>query len=130
MRTFCNRNTFCNRYRHKKVRIFGKFAFFLFLCILVRFYIVVVYCFFALTKIQSNYYRTNFFCLFLSLSHDNFRLRLFIRNFAPQPDEEAGSAEEQPASNMAVPALEAVFKEPPRPWAAYCIQMGFSAKKT
>jgi hypothetical protein len=81
--------------------------------------IVNVCCLFALTKIQSNYYRTNFFCLFLSLSHDNFRLRLFIRNFAPQPDEEAGSAEEQPASNMAVPALEAVLQEPPRPWAAY-----------
>ena len=29
MRTFCNRNTFYNRYRHKKVRIFGKFAFIL-----------------------------------------------------------------------------------------------------
>ena len=29
MRTFCNRNTFYNRYRHKKVRIFGKFAFML-----------------------------------------------------------------------------------------------------
>lgn len=43
----------------------------------------------------------------------------FIRNFAPQPDEETGSAEEQPASNMAVPALETVFQEPPRPWAAY-----------
>ena len=27
-------------------------------------------------------------------------------NFAVQPDEETGSAEEQPASNMAVPALE------------------------
>ena len=77
MRTFCNRNTFYNRYRHKKVRIFGKFAFILLLCILVRFYIVVVYCFFASTKIQSNYYRTNFFCLFdtiFFLSSPNFAL--------------------------------------------------------
>ena len=28
MRTFCNRNAFYYRYRHKKVRIFGKFAFY------------------------------------------------------------------------------------------------------
>jgi hypothetical protein len=33
---------------------------------------------------------------------------LYFGNFAPQPDEEAGSAEEQPASNMAVPTLKAV----------------------
>ena len=32
MRTFCNRNAFYYRYRHKKVRIFGKFAFFVYLC--------------------------------------------------------------------------------------------------
>ena len=32
----------------------------------------------------------------------------FFRIFAPQPDEETGSAEEQPASNMAVPTLKAV----------------------
>jgi high-affinity K+ transport system ATPase subunit B len=70
----------------------------------------------ALTKIQSNYYRTNFFFVFIS-----FYLHLYVlfANFAPQPDEETGSAEEQPASNMAVPTLEAVFQEPPRPWAAH-----------
>ena len=50
--------------------------------------------------------------------------RPFIRNFAPQPDEETGSAEEQPDSNMAVPALETVFQEPLRPWAAYLIPDG------
>ena len=33
---------------------------------------------------------------------------LCFRNFAPQPDKETGSAEEQPASNMAVPTLKAV----------------------
>ena len=32
MRTFCNRNAFYYRYLHKKVRIFGKFAFLLYLC--------------------------------------------------------------------------------------------------
>jgi hypothetical protein len=58
------------------------------------------------------------------------RISHFFRNFAVQPDEETGSAEEQPASNMAVPTLESVFQEPPRPWAAYCFQMGYSAKKT
>ena len=41
-----------------------------------------------------------------------------------QPDEETGSAEEQPDSNMAVPALETVFQEPLRPWAAYLIPDG------
>jgi hypothetical protein len=60
-----------------------------------------------------------FSCLSHSLSRDNSMFKHFIRNFAPQPDEETGSAEEQPASNMAVPALETVFQEPPRPWAAY-----------
>jgi hypothetical protein len=64
--------------------------------------IVNVYCFFALTKIQTNYYRTNFF---LILFHNNLPLCGFFLNFAPQPDEETGSAEEQPASNMAVPTL-------------------------
>ena len=71
---------------------------------------------FAVTKIQSNYYRTNFFFVFIS---PYLHLYVLFRNFAPQPDEETGSAEEQPASNMAVPALETVFQEPPRPWAAY-----------
>ena len=71
------------------------------------------------------------FCYFFSiLFHNNLQVRGFIRNFAPQPDDETGSAEEQPASNMAVPTQEAVFQEPPRPWAAYWFQMGFSAKKT
>jgi hypothetical protein len=70
----------------------------------------------AVTKIQSNYYRTNFFYAF-SLSY--LHIYVLFGNFAPQPDEETGSAEEQPASNMAVPALEAVFQEPPRPWAAH-----------
>jgi hypothetical protein len=70
----------------------------------------------ALAKIQSNYYRTNFFrVLFLFYLH----IYVLFGNFAPQPDEETGSAEEQPASNMAVPTLEAVSQEPPRPWAAY-----------
>jgi len=55
---------------------------------------------------------------------------VFFANFAAQPDEETGSAEEQPASNMAVPTLEAVFQEPPRPWAAYRFLAGLSAKKT
>ena len=72
--------------------------------------------YFALTKIQSNYYRTNFFLLFFSFY---LHLHVLFGNFAPQPDEETGSAEEQPASNMAVPTLEAVFQEPPRLWAAY-----------
>ena len=67
--------------------------------------IVNVCCLLALTKIQSNYYRTNFF---RQLSSQQFLLCLYFRNFAPQPDEETGSAEEQPASNMAVPTLKAV----------------------
>ena len=67
--------------------------------------IVNVCCLLALTKIQSNYYRTNFF---RQLSSQQFLLCLYFRNFAPQPDEETGSAEEQPASNMAVPMLKAV----------------------
>ena len=71
---------------------------------------------FAVTKIQSNYYRTNFFLIFVS---SYLHLYVLFGNFAPQPDEETGSAEEQPASNMAVPTLEAVFQEPPRPWAAH-----------
>ena len=72
--------------------------------------------YFAVTKIQSNYYRTNFFFVFIS---PYLHLYVLFRNFAPQPDEETGSAEEQPASNMAVPTLEAVFQEPLRPWAAF-----------
>jgi hypothetical protein len=75
-----------------------------------------MFCLLALAKIQSNYYRTNFFLLFISL---HLHFYVLFGNFVPQPDEEAGSAEEQPASNMAVPALEAVLQEPPRPWAAY-----------
>ena len=42
------------------------------------------------------------------LSSQQFLFCLYFRNFAPQPDEETGSAEEQPASNMAVPTLKAV----------------------
>ena len=89
--------------------------------------IVNVCCLFALTKIQSNYYRTNFF---RQLSSQQFLLCLYFRNFAPQPDEETGSAEEQPASNMAAPTLKAVDEEPSYPRAAHCIQTGSSAKKT
>ena len=64
-----------------------------------------MFCLLALAKIQSNYYRTNFFrVLFLFYLH----LYALFSNFAPQPDEETGSAEEQPASNMAVPTLKAV----------------------
>ena len=59
----------------------------------------------TVTKIQSNYYRTNFFFVFIS---SYLHLYVLFRNFAPQPDEETGSAEEQPASNMAVPTLKAV----------------------
>ncbi len=47
---------------------------------------------------------------FLSLSRENLQIWHLVRNFAPQPDEETGPAEEQPASNMAVPALETVFQ--------------------
>ena len=56
--------------------------------------------------------------LFLCIYKNTIQLWPFIRNFAPQPDEETGSAEEQPDSNMAVPALETVSQEPLRPWAA------------
>ena len=45
---------------------------------------------------------------FRHLSSQQLLLCLYFRNFAPQPDEETGSAEEQPASNMAVPTLKAV----------------------
>ena len=72
---------------------------------MVRFLIVNVCCLLALTKIQSNYYRTNFF---RHLSSQQSLICLYFRNFAPQPDEETGSAEEQPASNMAAPTLKAV----------------------
>ena len=44
---------------------------------------------------------------FRHLSSQQLLLCLYFRNFAPQPDEETGSAEEQPASNMAVPTLKA-----------------------
>jgi hypothetical protein len=67
--------------------------------------IVNVCCLFALTKIQFNYYRTNFF---RHLFSQQALLCLYFRNLAPQPDKETGSAEEQPASNMAVPTLKAV----------------------
>jgi hypothetical protein len=80
---------------------------------------VKVSCFLHLQKYNPIIIVPTFLCLSLYLSHDNSQFRSFIRNFAPQPDEETGSAEEQPASNMAVPALETVFQEPPRPWAAY-----------
>ena len=53
------------------------------------------------------------------LQSSYLHLYVLFRNFAPLPDEETGSAEEQPASNMAVPTLEAVFQEPLRPWAAF-----------
>jgi len=80
---------------------------------------VKVSCFLHLQKYNPIIIVPTFLCLSLYLSHDNSQIRSFIRNFASQPDEETGSAEEQPASNMAVPALETVFQEPPRPWAAY-----------
>ena len=67
-----------------------------------------MFCSFAITKIQSNYYRTNFFPLFPTFLFLSSRVTNFFRNFAVQPDEETGSAEEQPASNMAVPTLKAV----------------------
>ena len=43
-------------------------------------------------------------------------LSKFLCTFVPQPDEETGSAEEQPASNKAVPTLKAVEKLKSRPW--------------
>jgi hypothetical protein len=86
----------------------------LLLCISVR-YLIVVLCYFASTKIQTNYCRANFsLILFLN----NLPICGLFCNFAPQPDEETGSAEEQPASNMAVPTLEAVFQEPSFAWTA------------
>ena len=66
MRTFCNRNTFYNRYRHKKVRIFGKFAFILFLCMMVRFLIVNVCC-----------------CLFLQIYYPIIIVPTFSCNCSP-----------------------------------------------
>jgi hypothetical protein len=60
-----------------------------------------------------------FSCFFCYLFRNNLHVYGFIRIFAAQPDEETGSAEEQPASNMAVPTLEAVFQEPSYPWAAH-----------
>jgi hypothetical protein len=48
-----------------------------------------------------------------------------------QPDEETGSAEEQPASNMVVPKLGTkTYREPSLAMAPDCFTGGVSAKKT
>jgi hypothetical protein len=78
--------------------------------------IVNVYCLFCTYKDTNQLSPCQ---LFPRLFHNNLPICGFLRTFAPQPDEETGSAEEQPASNMAVPALEAVFQEPSYPWAAH-----------
>ena len=91
------------------MKIFCPLKEFLFLCMMVRFLIVNVCC----LSSHKNTVQLLSYQLFLANVFPTVRLSRFFRIFAPQPDEEAGSAEEQPASNMAVPTLKAVDESRP-----------------